>query len=155
MPRPKRLKVVFNLNLRHILRLKATNARTSNNLKVSKIAGKPNRFREVVRATPNALLLTLGLLSDSADACPPLKSVLGALNAIVEQAQVGFYLLALETRHRLYHQAVKGNKREAILVYERVNTLVDVLCNAVSDATNIPTPLMDNIHELKLYVSHQ
>lgn len=86
MPRPEQNK--NSSGLHSLFRRKYRGARRSEDgLGITK-GGKSSIMKEISREAPNALLLTLNILAESADVCPPLKSVLGALNFIVLQIQV-------------------------------------------------------------------
>ena len=50
---------------------------------------------------------------------------------------------------RLNLQTLKGNRQDAQVIYDQMNVLLDFLCNTISDATDIPPPLLCNIQELQ------
>lgn len=85
MPRIERYKNFFG---RSLVRRKYRGAKGSEDgLRIIK-GGDRGILMGISREAPDALLLSLSILAESADVCPPLKSVLGALNFIVSQIQV-------------------------------------------------------------------
>jgi hypothetical protein len=63
-------------------------AATSDTPAVAKDVNKDRSWKDVGQTAVNGLKQALDLAAQSADACPPLKSVLGGLRAILRNCEV-------------------------------------------------------------------
>lgn len=86
---------------------------------------------------------TLFALRDSSDACPPLKSTVGALAHIVNNLEVMFlYNICCCTYAENGKQRMNGNKEEALRIVQRIDNLLDLLESLIPDCTEIPKMLL-------------
>ncbi|KAI5119027.1 hypothetical protein M0805_001850 [Coniferiporia weirii] len=97
---------------------------------------KKKRKKQILHAIPVVLAETISFLKESSDCCPPLKSAVGGLSHIID---------VVET--------MKGNKEDAQRLYERAETLLNILSDAISDCTKIPPDMLETIVKLDRQVA--
>ncbi|KAH8111523.1 hypothetical protein DFH11DRAFT_612661 [Phellopilus nigrolimitatus] len=80
--------------------------------------------KKVLNAIPIVLTESIKLLRESSDFCPPLKSAVGGVAHIISLVET-----------------MKGNKDDAVRLFKRADSLLDLLADLVTDSTSVPDPL--------------
>ncbi|KAJ7087462.1 hypothetical protein C8R44DRAFT_30787 [Mycena epipterygia] len=88
----------------------------------------PTTYPPIANAFPDVLWTSLLALKESADTFPPLKSTVAGVVALLDIAQ-----------------RAKHSKSEARAIALRTNEILDVIADAVPDATAIPQPMLQSI----------
>ena len=110
--------------------------------------------RNKADAALQTFLLGLRVLRDSADACPPLKSVVGGLYAIAEVLEVcdphirDFFLVILWVST----QGTKANEEDVDGLVGVINEIITKLADTIPDATNVPDGLQHCLVDFARYV---
>ncbi|VDB96262.1 unnamed protein product [Peniophora sp. CBMAI 1063] len=90
-----------------------------------------SRLRRVGEVTKDTVLFILDGLVQSADACPPLKSTVGALSFLVNHVEL-----------------VSGNKAQIGEIYAHIHAIVASLADAIPDPTSISPALEASLRTL-------
>jgi len=85
---------------------------------------------------PDAVWTSLHALKESADAFPPLKSVVGGVIAICEVAE--------RARH---------SKSNALSIARRANEILDMIADALPDGSVIPSPMLLSIEKFTVLLA--
>ncbi|KAH8105078.1 hypothetical protein DFH11DRAFT_1550571 [Phellopilus nigrolimitatus] len=88
------------------------------------VVGRPEEEEENPQRNTHSSQGVNKLLRESSDFCPPLKSAVGGVAHIISLVET-----------------MKGNKDDAVRLFKRADSLLDLLADLVTDSTSVPDPL--------------